>query len=115
GLGELGADPSGEFGGLGAGRVALRAADELGPRERGGDVVRRQLPDRALCPLQAADEETVDADQLARPLSGNVPLRLRLAQRLVRRRVAGNQGPPPCAGVGAPSTHAAPDAGVAYA
>jgi hypothetical protein len=77
------------------------------------DVDRGQLPNRALRPLQAADEETVDTDQLARPLSLDVPLRRRLAGRLVRRRVAGKECEPPGAGVETMPAQAAPDAVVA--
>jgi hypothetical protein len=44
--------------------------------------------------VQAADEEAIDADELARPLRLDVALRLKLTRRLVGRPVAGNKRQP---------------------
>jgi hypothetical protein len=63
--------------------LPLRAADELGPAERRGDVERAQLPDGAFRAGEPADVEAVDPDQLAWELRLDVPLRFRLARRLV--------------------------------
>jgi hypothetical protein len=57
---QLGGDAAGEPRGVPAGRVALCAADELGPGVGGGDVDRGQLPDRAFGAGEPADEEAVD-------------------------------------------------------
>jgi hypothetical protein len=59
----------------GIGPSAPEAADEVGPGVAGGDVGHGQLPEGAACALQATDEETVDADQLAGPLGVDVHLR----------------------------------------
>src|SRR5262245_21828651 len=87
----------------------MRAADELGPGEGGGDVDRGQLPDRTLGAGEAANEEAVDPDQLAGSLSPDVAPWLRLARRPVGRRVAGDQRQPPRARVEPVPTQAAPD------
>ena len=89
---QLGRDAAGELGGLLAGRVAARAADELGPGIRGVDVDRGQLPDGALRPGEPADEEGVHAHELAWTLGLDVALGLGLARRLVGSGVAGDEG-----------------------
>ena len=65
---------------------------------------------RAFCALQPGDEEAVDPDQLARPLRLDVPGRLRLARRLVRRPVARNERDPLQPRVQPVTTQAASDA-----
>jgi hypothetical protein len=52
---ELACDAARELAGLFGGRVALLADDQFRPRERGVDVDRAELPDRALGAAQAPD------------------------------------------------------------
>src|SRR6266516_2034990 len=91
---ELACNSADEPRGLDRGRLPGRADDEVCPGVAGGDVDRRQLPDGAAGAVQAADEEAVDADQLAWTLSLDVALRLGLAGRLIGRPVAGHEREP---------------------
>jgi len=59
--------------------------------------------------VQAADEEAVDADQLARPLRLDMALRLGLARRLGGRAVAGDEREPPAPGREPVPAQTAPD------
>jgi hypothetical protein len=107
---QLAGDAAGERRGLLRARVARGADDELGPGEGGEAVDRGQLPDGAVGALEAADEEAVEADELARPLDLDVRLRLGLPRRLVGRPVAGDEGEPLRTGVEPVPAEAAPDA-----
>ncbi len=71
---ELRGDAASQARGLLAGGLAPGAADEVGPRIGRADVDRRQLPDRPLRALEAADEEAVHADELAGAIGLDVAL-----------------------------------------
>ena len=107
---ELARDAAGELAGLRGGGVVVGADDELGPGERGVDVDRGELPDRALGAAQASDVEAVDPDQLARPVDVDVLLGTGVARRLVGRGVAGDQPQPLGAGVQPVAAEHLPDA-----
>src|SRR5215204_3921454 len=94
GSAELAGDAAHKPRGLDGAGLSAWADDQVGPGVAGGDVDRAQLPDRPVGAVQAADEEAVDADQLAGPLGLDVPLRLGLARWLVGSAVAGDQREP---------------------
>jgi hypothetical protein len=75
---QIARDATGELRGLRGGGVALFADHQLGPRERGGDIDRSQLPDRAVRAPEPPDVETVDPDELARPVDVDVLLGTRV-------------------------------------
>jgi len=106
---QLAGDAADQARGLHRAGHSAGAGDELGPGKGGADVDRRQLPDGAAGAVQAANVETVDTDELSRPLSLHVPLRLRLTRRLVGGAVAGDEREPAGTRVEAMPTQAAPD------
>src|SRR5207247_3210589 len=80
---ELLGHPAGKFRRLGRVRLPVFAADDVGPSVGGADVDRGQLPDGLLHVVEAADEEAVEADQLAWPLRLDVLLDGRRTGRLI--------------------------------
>src|SRR5207249_1806532 len=95
---------------LGAGWIAARAGDELASGKRGGDVDCGQLPHRPLRPSEATNVEAVHPHQLARTIRLHMPLGLRLARRLVGRRVASDERGALGARAQAVASQATPDA-----
>jgi hypothetical protein len=91
---QVASDAAGERGGVRDGRAVGRRANEVGPGERAVGVDRGDLPDGAFGVGEAADEEAVDADQLAGPVGVDVRLRRGLARRLVGCAVARDQRQP---------------------
>lgn len=89
--GEVSGDASGDLAGLFCGGVSGGAVDQMGPCVGGVAVDRGDLPDRVLAAPETADEEAVDADQLAGPIGVDMPLGWGLAGWLVGRGVAGDQ------------------------
>jgi hypothetical protein len=110
GVSELAGDAAGELRGLLGGRIVVGADDELGPGESAVAVDRGQLPDGAVGALEPADEEAVEADQLAGVIDLDVLLGLGLARRLVGSAVAGDQRQPLGARVEPVPAQAAPNA-----